>query len=60
MINVRIFGQVGLNPPSLLGQRLLTNKATALRDTADFLREIADAMAHEATFHEITQDFEGE
>ena len=57
-VDLQIFGQFGTNPPGLLGRRILADQRTAVRDTAELLREIAKALDSEATFLEITNDLD--
>lgn len=53
-VPVRIYAQIGHNAPREIGSRNLPNKRTAVRDVANLLKDIAQAMDNEATFLEIT------
>lgn len=58
-VQMRVFAQLGVNAPRLLGSRILDNRRRAVRETADLLRDIAQAMDDEATFLELTDDLDG-
>lgn len=55
MMPVVIYASLGDQPPRMLGERMLTSKQTAVRDMADLLRRIADALDEAAAFEEITE-----
>lgn len=55
MIPVVIYASLDGKPPKPLGERVLTSKQTAIRETAELLRRIADAFDEQATFEEIME-----
>lgn len=59
-VNVAVYAQVADNAPQLLGRATLQNRDTGVRDVAKLMREVADALDAEATFHELVQGFDVE